>query len=103
MSRLGILIVGVNGAVASTLIAGVELMARGLVPRIGMVTESNEAKIAESITGLLDFTPLENIVLAGWDVRFPNVYEGALHHKVLPKDQLAEVRDKLEAITPWPG
>lgn len=78
-------------------------MARGLVPRIGMVTEANEAKIAESITGLLDFAPLEDIVFAGWDVRFPNVYEGALHHKVLPKDQLAAVRDKLEAIVPWPG
>jgi myo-inositol-1-phosphate synthase len=103
MSRLGVVIVGVNGAVASTLIAGVELMARGLVPRIGMVTEPNDAQIAESITGLLDFTPIENIVFGGWDVRFPNVYEGALNHKVLPREQLAAVRDRLEAITPWPG
>jgi myo-inositol-1-phosphate synthase len=103
MSRLGVVIVGVNGAVSSTLIAGVELMARGLVPRIGMVTEPNEAKIQESLTELFDFTPLENIVFGGWDVRFPNVYEGALTHKVLPKEQLTLVRDRLEAITPWPG
>jgi myo-inositol-1-phosphate synthase len=103
MSRLGVVIVGVNGAVSSTLIAGVELMARGLVPRIGMVTEPNEAQIQESLTELFDFTPIENIVFGGWDVRFPNVYEGALTHKVLPKEQLALVRDRLEAITPWPG
>ncbi len=103
MSRLGILIVGVNGAVASTLIAGVELMARGLVPRIGMVTEAGEAKIAESLTALLDFTPLDRLVFGGWDVRFPNVYEGARHHGVLPHGLLEQVKDKLESVTPWPG
>jgi myo-inositol-1-phosphate synthase len=103
MSRLGILIVGVNGAVASTLIAGVELMARGLVPRIGMVTEASEAKIAESLTALLDFAPLDRLVFGGWDVRFPNVYEGALHHGVLPRGLLAEVKDELTSVTPWPA
>jgi myo-inositol-1-phosphate synthase len=103
MSRLGVLIVGINGAVASTLIAGVELMARGLVPRIGMVTEPSEAKIAESLTGLLEFAPLDRLVFGGWDVRFANVYEGASHHKVLPHSLLAEVRDKLEKVTPWPA
>ena len=41
MNRIGVAIVGVNGAVASTVIAGVELMKRGLVPRIGMVTEKD--------------------------------------------------------------
>jgi myo-inositol-1-phosphate synthase len=103
MSALGVVIVGVNGAVASTLIAGVELMVRGRVPRVGMVTEPNSARIAESLTGLLDFAPLDNLVFAGWDVRFANVYEGALHHKVLPRDLLESVRDKLESITPWPA
>ena len=103
MDKVGVVIIGVNGAVASTLIAGVELMTRGLAPRIGMVTEKTEAQIAESLTELLDFTPLEGIVFAGWDVRFANVYDGALHHKVLPRDTLSEVKDKLEAIKPWPA
>ncbi|MGO9835516.1 MAG: inositol-3-phosphate synthase [Polyangiaceae bacterium] len=102
-NRVGVVIVGINGAVASTLIAGVELMVRGLVPRIGMVTEPGEAKIAESLTGLLDFAPLDRLVFGGWDVRFPNVYEGALNHKVLPVTLLEKVRDKLEALTPWPA
>ena len=44
MNRIGVAIVGVNGAVASTVIAGVELMKRGLVPRIGMVTERTDAQ-----------------------------------------------------------
>jgi myo-inositol-1-phosphate synthase len=103
MNRLGVLIVGVNGAVASTLIAGVELMVRGLVPRLGMVTEPPDANISESLTGLLEFAPLDQLVFGGWDVQFANVYEGALHHKVLPRSLLDAVRDKLESMTPWPG
>jgi myo-inositol-1-phosphate synthase len=93
----------VNGAVASTVIAGVELMKRGLAPRIGMVTERTDARIAESITELLELAPLESLVFAGWDLQFANVYEGALHHKVLPQHILEQVRPELERIAPWPA
>jgi myo-inositol-1-phosphate synthase len=103
MNRIGVAIVGVNGAVASTVIAGVELMKRGLAPRIGMVTERTDARIAESITELLDFAPLESLVFGGWDLQFANVYQGALHHKVLPAHVLEQVRPELERITPWPA
>jgi myo-inositol-1-phosphate synthase len=103
MNRIGVAIVGVNGAVASTVIAGVELMKRGLVPRIGMVTEKTDARIAESITELLEFAPLDSLVFAGWDLQFANVYEGALHHKVLAPHVLDQVRSELERIQPWPA
>jgi len=101
-SKVGVVIIGVNGAVATTLIAGVELMMRGLAPRLGMVTERTDARVTE-LTSLLDFAPLEDLVFAGWDVRYANVYEGAIHHKVLPQHQLDTVKDKLTAITPWPA
>jgi myo-inositol-1-phosphate synthase len=103
MNRIGVAIVGINGAVASTVIAGVELMKRGIVPRIGMVTERTDARIAESLTELLDFAPLDSLVFAGWDLQFANVYEGALHHKVLPPHVLEQVRPELEKIQPWPA
>jgi myo-inositol-1-phosphate synthase len=103
MNRIGVAIVGVNGAVASTVIAGVELMKRGLVPRVGMVTEKTDARIAESITELMEFAPLDHLVFAGWDLQFANVYEGALHHKVLPPHVLDQVKPELEKIQPWPA
>lgn len=103
MNRIGVAIIGVNGAVASTVIAGVELMKRGLVPRIGMVTERADARIAESITELFDFAPLENMVFGGWDLKYSTVYEGALHHKVLPEHILEKVRPELERVRPWPA
>ena len=37
--KLGVVIIGVNGAVSSTLIAGARLMAAGLAPKLGMLTE----------------------------------------------------------------
>jgi myo-inositol-1-phosphate synthase len=103
MNRIGVAIVGINGAVSSTLVAGVELMKRGLVPRIGMVTERSDARIAESLTELLDFAPLESLVFGGWDLQFANCYEGALHHRVLPPHVLEAVRPDLESVRPWPA
>jgi myo-inositol-1-phosphate synthase len=78
-------------------------MNRGLAPRIGMVTERTEARIAESIAELLDFAPLESLVFGGWDMRFANCYEGALHHGVFPPHVLERVREDLERVRPWPA
>jgi myo-inositol-1-phosphate synthase len=85
------------------MIAGVLLMKRGLAPRIGMVTERTDAKVGESLPDLLDLASIDQLVFAGWDVRFANVFEGALHHKVLPRETLAVVEEELRAIQPWPG
>jgi len=61
-----------------------------------MVTERTDARIAESLTELLDFAPLESMVFGGWDLQFSNCYEGALHHGVLPPHVLEKVRADLE-------
>jgi myo-inositol-1-phosphate synthase len=103
MDKLGVVIVGVNGAVASTLIAGIELMVQGHAPRIGMLTEKTDAAISDKLTDLLDFVPLENLVFGGWDLQFKNVYEATRHHKVLTGEQLEPIKAKLEAMKPWPA
>ncbi len=103
MSKVGVAVIGVNGAVASTMIAGVEMMVKGLAPRLGMVTEPGKEQLADSLPSLLDITPLEDLVFAGWDVRFANVFDGAMEHKVLPKSELEPIRKELEAIKPWPA
>jgi myo-inositol-1-phosphate synthase len=103
MKKLGVCIVGVHGAVATTIIAGVHLMIKGLAPRYGMVTEKTPAAIAESIADWLDFAPLESLVFGGWDLRFENVHEGALHHKVLPAEALRPVKEQLETLEAWPA
>lgn len=101
--KLGVAIIGVNGAVASTVIAGTELMARGLVPRIGMLTEKSDLAGESPIYEQFDFPPLEDLVFGGWDLQFGNVYEAALTHQVLPKEKLDAIRPTLEAMKPWPA
>ena len=101
--KLGVVIVGVNGAVSSTVIAGVELMVRGIVPRLGMLTEAGNPAPGELITSFLKFRPLEDIVFGGWDLQFSDVYAAAKHHKVLADTDLDKVKGSLEAIKPWPA
>ena len=94
--RLGICIVGSNGAVASTVIAGVALMRRGLVPKNGMVTET------ELVKGL-GLAPLDTLVFGGWDLKPGSIYDAAVHHGVIPRHLLDAVREELDAIQPWPA
>jgi len=95
VKRLGVVIVGLNGAVASTVVAGVALMKKGLAPRHGMVTEGPMAK-------LLQLAPLEELVFAGWDLREDTVYEAACHHQVVQRHLLDQVKDEL-SFKAWPG
>ncbi len=101
--KLGVVVVGVNGAVSSTLIAGTHLMARDMTARYGMLTEAGNPAPGEQITDYLEFPKLENIVFGGWDLAFKNTYEAAKHHRVLPPALLEQAKAELEAITPWPA
>ncbi|HRI49898.1 MAG TPA: inositol-3-phosphate synthase [Pseudomonadota bacterium] len=96
-SGVGVCIVGSNGAVATTVIAGVELMKKGLVPREGMITEGGGLNKVVS-----DMVPLEDLVFGGWDLRADNAYEAAISHAVVPRALLDQVKDELTAIRPWP-
>src|SRR5450631_1269288 len=96
MTRLGVCIVGAGGAVASTAIAGVALMKRGLAPRVGMVTETEVGQH-------LACTPLDGLVFGGWDLRGADVFEAAVRERIIPEHLLRQVEPELRAIKPWPG
>jgi myo-inositol-1-phosphate synthase len=104
--KLGILIPGL-GAVATTLIAGVIAVNKGLAQPIGALTQMGNIRIGKRTENkypkIKDFVPLadlNDIVFGGWDVYSDNVYEAAVHAKVLEKDLLNSVKDELEAIVP---
>jgi myo-inositol-1-phosphate synthase len=96
MSRLGVCIVGAGGAVASTAIAGVALMKRGLAPRIGMVTETEMGQ-------RLGCVPLDSLVFGGWDLRSTDLFEAAMRERIVPEQLLRQVEPELRAIKPWAG
>jgi myo-inositol-1-phosphate synthase len=98
--RLGIVVVGLNGAVSSTMIAGVKMMVKGLCERRGMVTEPSSGN---PIAAAAEYAALEDIVFGGWDIRKANVYDAALRHGIFRADQLEGVKKDLENIVSWPA
>ncbi len=92
--KLGLCLIGANGAVSTTVMAGVALMRKGLAPRRGMITETRFAAGA-------DLASLDQMVFGGWDLREDNAYEAAMSHQVLPIHLLNFVKDELSAFKPW--
>ena len=98
------------GAVATTMIAGVEAVRRGLAKPIGSLTQMGTIRLGKrtdkSSPLIKDFVPLaklDDIVFTGWDIFEDNVYESAAHAAVLDKDLLTQLKPYLETIKPMPA
>lgn len=107
--KLGVMIVGL-GAVATTMIAGVEAVRRGLGKPIGSLTQMGTIRLGKRTDSnsplIKDFVPLadlNDVVFAGWDIFEDNVYEAATHAKVLDQEILDKLKPYLEAIKPMPA
>ena len=104
--KLGVLTVGL-GAVATTMIAGVEAVRRKLALPIGSMTQMGTIRLGKRtdkrIPKIKDFVPLANlddVVFGSWDLFSDNAYEAALKAGVLEKQQLGQLKDFLEGIRP---
>jgi myo-inositol-1-phosphate synthase len=95
MKRLGLCMAGLNGAVGSTVAAGVALLRRGRATPVGLVSEEFVAS-----HGLARW---DEIVVAGWDVRGENLRESAVRNAVLDADRLRPVASELARLKPWPA
>jgi myo-inositol-1-phosphate synthase len=107
--KLGIMVVGM-GAVATTMIAGVEAIRRGLAKPVGSLTQMGTIRLGrrtENRSPLIkDFVPLadlNDIVFTGWDIFEDNVYEAAAHAQVLKPEILKKLKPYLETIKPMPA
>jgi len=96
------------GAVATTFIAGVLAVRKGIASPIGSVTQMGTIRLGRRTEGrsplVKDFVPLadlDDIVFGGWDIFEDNCYESAKNAGVLEKDLLEQIRPELEAIKPW--
>jgi myo-inositol-1-phosphate synthase len=96
------------GAVATTFIAGVLAVRKGIAIPIGSVTQMGTIRLGKRTDKrsplVKDFVPLaglDDIVFGGWDIFEDNCYESARHAGVLEKDLLEQIRPELEAIKPW--
>jgi myo-inositol-1-phosphate synthase len=108
--KLGILIIGLNGAVSTTFLAGTLAVRKGLATPVGSLTQLATIRIgnrAENNFPLIkEFIPisdLNDMVFGGWDIREENCYESASEAKVLKENDLLKIKDELQAIYPMPG
>lgn len=104
--KLGILLPGL-GAVATTFIAGVIAVKKGISKPIGSVSQMGTIRLGKRTENrhplIKDFVPLaklDNIAFGGWDVYADNVYEAAHHAQVLDASLLSALKPELEAIKP---
>jgi len=93
MKRLGLLIAGLDGAVASTLVAGVALMRRGLA--------QPQALISERFRQSHDLAGFDDLVIGGWDSRGENLFEAAVRNRVVDRERLQPIAKELSRLKPW--
>lgn len=108
--RLGVLVVGVGGAVASTFIVGTLAVRKGLAKPIGSITQlatirlgKGSDKRSPKIKEALPLAGLDDLVFGGWDLFPEDVYAAAQHAEVLVEKDLVGVKEELEAIKPMPA
>jgi myo-inositol-1-phosphate synthase len=107
--KLGVLLPGM-GAVATTFIAGVMNIRRGLAKPIGSLTQMGTIRLGKRTDNrspkINEFVPLaglDDLVFGGWDIFPDNAYEAATKAGVLTRDHLDPIKDELSAIKPWPA
>jgi myo-inositol-1-phosphate synthase len=104
--KLGVLLPGM-GAVATTFIAGVESVRRGLAEPFGSLTQMGTIRLGKRTEHrspmIKEFVPLaglNDIVFAGWDIYADNAYEAASKAGVLGREHLDPIKDFLSTIRP---
>jgi len=107
--RLGVLLPGM-GAVATTFIAGVESVRRGLALPIGSTTQLGTIRLGKRTEGrapmIKDFVPLaklDDIAFAGWDPIPDDAYTSARVAGVLEEKHVERIGPFLKGIKPMPA
>ncbi len=104
--KLGVLLPGM-GAVATTFIAGVQAIRRGLAKPIGSLTEMGTIRLGKRTEGrvptirdYVSLATLDDLVFGGWDVFAEDAFEAASKAGVLEKELLAAIKDELSSVKP---
>jgi myo-inositol-1-phosphate synthase len=107
--RLAVLVPGL-GAVATTLIAGVEAVKRGMAKPIGSLTQMATVRLGKRtekrsppIRELVPLATLDDLCFGAWDVFPDDAYASATHARVLEQELVDKLREPLQAVKPMPA
>jgi myo-inositol-1-phosphate synthase len=95
------------GAVATTFVAGVEAIRKGLAKPIGSLTQMGTIRLGKRTDArspkVKDFVPLaglDDLVFTGWDIFTDDMYAAARNAGVLDRDLLDQIKPFLQSIKP---
>ena len=104
--KLGVMIVGM-GAVATTFVAGVEAIRKGIAKPIGSLTQMGTIRLGKRTDNrspkINKFVPLANLkdlVFTAWDIFEEDAYAAAMNAGVLEKDLLNQIKPFMKSIKP---
>jgi myo-inositol-1-phosphate synthase len=107
--KLGVLTPGM-GAVATTFVAGVCAVRKGLAKPIGSLTQMGTIRLGKRtdkrIPMIKEFVPLsglEDLVFGGWDIFEDDMYAAAVTAGVLERQTLDGIKAELEGVKPMPA
>ncbi len=104
--KLGIMIPGM-GAVATTFVAGVEAVRKGISKPIGSLTQMGTIRLGKRTDArspkIKEFVPLaalNDLVFTGWDIFEDDMYTAAAKAGVLERELLDQIKPFLGSIKP---
>ena len=107
--KLGVLTPGM-GAVATTLVAGVNAVRNGLGLPIGSLTQMGTIRLGKRtdkrVPMIKDFVPLTglgDLVFGGWDIFEDDMYTAAVKAGVLERHTLDDIKIELQSVKPMPA
>ncbi|MBC7798516.1 MAG: inositol-3-phosphate synthase [Pyrinomonadaceae bacterium] len=92
--KLGVIIIGLGGAVATTAVAGIELLKMGAIGKEGLPLSQAPTNLT---TELVDY---KDLVFGGWDLTGEDLANAAATHNVLTLPQFQKAAPILEKIKP---
>src|ERR1700726_2654103 len=106
--KLGVMIPGM-GAVATTFVAGVEAVRKGIAKPIGSLTQMGTIRLGKRTDSrspkIKEFVPLaglDDLVFTGWDIFEDDMYTAAKKAGVLEQRLLDQLNPFLSSVTPRP-
>jgi myo-inositol-1-phosphate synthase len=104
--KLGVMIPGM-GAVATTFVAGVEAVRKGIAKPIGSLTQMGTVRLGKRTDArspkIKEFVPLaglDDLVFTGWDIFEDDMFTAASKAGVLDRELLRQVKPFLSSIKP---
>src|SRR5438874_9545761 len=104
--KLGVMIPGM-GAVATTFVAGVEAVRKGIAAPIGSLTQMGTIRLGKRTDGrspkvreFVSLAGLNDLVFTGWDIFEDDMYAAASNAGVLERALLDQVKPFLSSIQP---